>query len=104
MELEREIYVGELRRWRDAVLPLFAAVGGMLVPAAIYYMVTSDTPFVGGVGIPMATDIAFAIGILSLLGGRVPPALKIFLVALAVIDDLGAILVIAIFYARANRL
>ena len=99
LELEREIYVGELRRWHDAVLPLFAAVGGMLVPAAIYYMVTSDTPFVGGVGIPMATDIAFAIGILSLLGGRVPPVLKIFLVALAVIDDLGAILVIAIFYA-----
>jgi len=99
LELEREIYVGELRRWRDAVLPLFAAVGGMLVPAAIYYMITSGTPYVGGVGIPMATDIAFAIGILSLLGNRVPAVLKVFLVALAVIDDLGAILVIAIFYA-----
>lgn len=99
LELEREIYVGELRRWHDAVLPLFAAVGGMLVPAAIYYIVTSNTAFARGVGIPMATDIAFAIAILSLLGSRVPAVLKVFLVALAVIDDLGAILVIAIFYA-----
>lgn len=99
LELEREIYVGELRRFRDAVLPVFAAVGGMLVPAAIYYMVSSGTPFVDGVGIPMATDIAFAVGILSLLGNRVPSALKVFLVALAVIDDLGSILVIAVFYA-----
>lgn len=99
LELEHEIYVGKLRRFRDAILPVIAALGGMLVPAAVYYMFTASTPYVSGVGIPMATDVAFAIAILSLLGKRVPTVVKIFLVALAVIDDLGSILVIAIFYA-----
>lgn len=99
LELEHEIYVGKLRRFRDAILPILAALGGMLVPATIYYMFTASTPYTSGVGIPMATDIAFAVAVLSLLGKRVPPVVKVFLVALAVIDDLGAVLVIAIFYA-----
>ncbi len=99
LELEHEIYVGKLRRFRDAILPILAALGGMLVPAATYYMFTASTPYTSGVGIPMATDIAFAVAVLSLLGKRVPPVVKVFLVALAVIDDLGAVLVIAIFYA-----
>ena len=99
LELEHEIYVGKLRRFRDAILPILAALGGMLVPAAIYYMFTASTPYTSGVGIPMATDIAFAVAVLSLFGKRVPSVVKIFLVALAVIDDLGAVLVIAIFYA-----
>jgi Na+:H+ antiporter, NhaA family len=97
LELEREVYIGELSDWRRALLPILAAVGGMLVPAVIYTTFNSGEN-VRGFGVPMATDIAFAIGVLSLLGNRVPLALKIFLTALAVIDDLGAILVIAIFY------
>lgn len=100
LELEREIYAGELSDFKSALLPIIAALGGMLVPAAIHYSMNAGTPTQGGAGIPMATDIAFAIGILSLLGNRVPLALKIFLTALAVIDDLGAILIIAIFYSR----
>ena len=99
LELEREIYVGELRRFRNAILPIIAALGGMLVPSVCYYFFTSFTPFTSGIGIPMATDIAFAVGILSLFGKRVPAVLKIFLVALTIIDDLGSIVVIAIFYA-----
>lgn len=99
LELEHEIYVGKLRRFRDAILPILAALGGMLVPAAVYYMFTASTPYTSGVGIPMATDIAFAVAVLSLFGKRVPVVVKVFLVALAVIDDLGAVLVIAIFYA-----
>ncbi len=98
LELEREIYIGELSNIKNASLPIIGALGGMVVPAAIYLMINHGTPTQAGAGIPMATDIAFAIGILSLLGNRVPVALKIFLTALAVIDDLGAILVIAIFY------
>lgn len=98
LELEREIYRGELSDFRKASLPIFAAAGGMLIPAGIYLVMNLGTPYQDGVGIPMATDIAFAIGILSLLGNRVPPALKIFLTALAVIDDLGAIVIIAVFY------
>lgn len=98
LELEREIYKGELSNLKTAALPLFGALGGMVVPAGIYLAFNSGTPFQSGFGIPMATDIAFAIGILSLVGSRVPMALKIFLTALAVIDDLGAILVIAFFY------
>lgn len=98
LELEREIYVGELSSIKDASLPAFGALGGMLVPAGIFLALNYGTDTQAGAGIPMATDIAFAIGILSLLGNRVPLSLKVFLTALAVIDDLGAILVIAFFY------
>lgn len=100
LELEREIYKGELSDIKSALLPVFAAAGGMLVPAGIYLLFNYGTPEQPGAGIPMATDIAFAIGILSLLGKRVPISIKIFLTALAVIDDLGAILVIAFFYSK----
>jgi len=98
LELEREIYQGELSHLKKASLPIFAALGGMIVPASIFLLLNIGTSTQSGAGIPMATDIAFAIGILSLLGNRVPLSLKIFLTALAVIDDLGAILVIALFY------
>lgn len=98
LELKREISVGELSSFKKASLPIFGAIGGMLVPALIYVAFNYGKPTISGFGIPMATDIAFAIGILSLLGNRVPLALKVFLMALAVIDDLGAILIIAFFY------
>jgi NhaA family Na+:H+ antiporter len=98
LELEREIYIGELSNLRQSMLPVFAAIGGMLFPAVIHMMLNYGTTTQNGAGIPMATDIAFALGVLSLLGSRIPSALKVFLTALAVIDDLGAILVIAIFY------
>ena len=100
LELEREIYNGELSNIKDALLPLFAALGGMVVPAGIFLLFNYGTETQSGAGISMATDIAFALGILSLLGNRVPIALKIFLTALAVIDDLGAIIIIAIFYTK----
>ncbi|HLP49838.1 MAG TPA: Na+/H+ antiporter NhaA [Chitinophagales bacterium] len=98
LELEREIYAGELSSIKKASLPAFAALGGMLVPAGLFLLLNYGTSTQAGAGIPMATDIAFAIGILALVGNRVPPALKVFLTALAVIDDLGAILIIALFY------
>jgi NhaA family Na+:H+ antiporter len=98
LELEREIYQGELSSLKNASLPLFSALGGMLVPAGLFLLFNFGTSTQAGAGIPMATDIAFAIGILSLLGNRVPVSLKILLTALAVIDDLGAIIVIALFY------
>lgn len=98
LELEREIYHGELSNIKNASLPIFGAIGGMLIPAGLFLLFNFGTDTQSGAGIPMATDIAFAIGILSLLGNRVPTTLKIFLTALAVIDDLGAIIVIAIFY------
>lgn len=104
LELEREVYIGELSKIKDAALPLAGALGGMLVPALLFVVFNHNTPTHKGYGIPMATDIAFAIGILSLLGKRVPVALKVFLTALAVIDDLGAILMIAIFYTDSLQL
>lgn len=98
LELEREIYDGELSNIKNAALPIFGALGGMLIPAGIFLALNFGTITQNGAGIPMATDIAFAIGILSLLGNRVPASLKVFLTALAVIDDLGALIVIAVFY------
>lgn len=98
LELIQEIYEGELSNVKRAMLPISGALGGMLIPAGIYLALNYGTPTQSGFGIPMATDIAFALGILSLLGNRVPTSLKVFLTALAVIDDLGAIIVIAIFY------
>jgi Na+:H+ antiporter, NhaA family len=98
LELEREVYKGELSKIKQASLPVVAALGGMIVPAGIFLAFNFGTSTQSGAGIPMATDIAFAIGILSLLGNRVPTSLKVLLTALAVIDDLGAIVVIAVFY------
>lgn len=100
LELEREVYQGELSNIKNALLPIFGALGGMLVPAGLFLLLNYGTATQSGAGIPMATDIAFALGILSLLGKKVPTSLKVFLTALAVIDDLGAILVIAIFYTK----
>jgi Na+:H+ antiporter, NhaA family len=100
LELEREIYKGELSNIKDALLPIFGATGGIIVPAGLFMLFNFGTETQSGAGIPMATDIAFALGILSLLGNRVPTSLKIFLTALAVIDDLGAIIIIAIFYTK----
>ena len=98
LEIKRELVTGELRRFRAALLPAAAALGGMIVPAAIYMAMNGSGEGRAGWGIPMATDIAFAVGVVSLLGNRVPAALKVFLLTLAIIDDIGAILVIAVFY------
>lgn len=99
MEIRRELHHGELSEIRRAVLPVAAALGGMLAPAALYLLLAGAPPTRSGWGVPMATDIAFAVGVLALLGKRVPPALRVLLLALAVIDDLGAIVVIALFYS-----
>ncbi len=98
LEIRRELVAGELRDRRTAALPVIAALGGMVVPAMIYAAVNAGHPGARGWGIPMATDIAFAVGVVSLLGRRVPPALTVFLLTAAVVDDLGAIAVIAVFY------
>ncbi|TWP25090.1 Na+/H+ antiporter NhaA [Apibacter muscae] len=100
LELAREIYIGELSNVKQALLPIMAALGGILIPAGIYAYFNYNTETASGTGIPMATDIAFALGVLSLLGKRIPLALRVFLTALAVIDDLGAIIVIALFYTQ----
>lgn len=100
LEIERELYVGEFATMQQALLPIVAAVGGMAVPALMHFAFNAGTETQAGFGIPMATDIAFTLGILSLAGNRVPTSLKIFLTALAIIDDLGAIAVIALFYSK----
>lgn len=99
LEIKREVLVGELSSMRKASLPIFAAIGGMVFPALLFVLLQSGKPGAEGWGIPMATDIAFSLGILSLLGKRVPLSMKIFLTAFAIVDDIGAVLVIAIFYS-----
>ncbi|KYH07863.1 sodium:proton antiporter [Chryseobacterium cucumeris] len=100
LEIKRELVEGELSSFKNASLPIFAAVGGMLVPAVIYSIFNTGTEYSNGWGIPMATDIAFSLAIISMLGKKIPNSIKIFLAALAIVDDLGAILVIAIFYTE----
>ena len=100
LEIKRELVEGELSSFKNASLPIFAAIGGMVVPAVIYSIFNCGTEYSNGWGIPMATDIAFSLAIISMLGKKVPVSLKIFLTALAIVDDLGAILVIAIFYTE----
>ena len=100
LEVERELYVGELADFKKAILPFAGAVGGICIPALIHFMLNSGTATQPGFAIPMATDIAFALGILALAGNKVPLAVKVFLTALAIIDDIGAIIVIAFFYTK----
>jgi NhaA family Na+:H+ antiporter len=103
LEIKRELAVGELRSWRIAALPAFAALGGMVVPAVLYTAVNLGQEGAGGWGIPMATDIAFALGVLALLGSRIKPSLRLFLLTLAIVDDIGVIVVIAAFYSDGIR-
>lgn len=98
LELERELYSGELSDFQNALLPIFAAIGGIVAPALIHFSFNAGTPTQVGIGIPMATDIAFALGVLAILGNRIPASLKVFVVAFAVIDDLSAVVIIAAFY------
>ena len=100
LEVKREILIGELSDFRQALLPIGAALGGMIVPASFYLLFNQSGPAVDGWGIPMATDIAFAIGIVALLGSRIPKPLVAMLLALAIVDDIGAVLVIAVFYTE----
>jgi len=100
LEIKRELLEGELSSIKSASLPVIAALGGMLIPAGLYFVINRNQPTAAGWGIPMATDIAFALAIIAMLGKNVPASLKIFLAALAIVDDLGAILVIAIFYTN----
>ncbi|HEY3307404.1 MAG TPA: Na+/H+ antiporter NhaA [Desulfuromonadaceae bacterium] len=100
LEIERELYVGELSNPKNASLPIIAAIGGMAMPALLHFLLNQGTETQSGAGIPMATDIAYALGVLALLGNKVPMSLRIFLAALAIIDDLGAIIVIGLFYVK----
>ena len=101
MEVKRELFEGSLSSYQKAVFPAVAALGGMIVPALVYWFINQNSPeYQQGWAIPMATDIAFALGIVALLSKQVPPALKVFLLALAIIDDLGAIIVIALFFSH----
>lgn len=99
LEIKREVLVGELASFKQALLPIVAAIGGMIVPVVIFYILSAGTHYSGGAAIPMATDIAFSLGVLAMLGSRVPISLKIFLTTLAVVDDIGGIIVIAAFYS-----
>ncbi|MDE5684443.1 MAG: Na+/H+ antiporter NhaA [Muribaculaceae bacterium] len=99
LEIKREVLVGELSSFKQALLPIIGAVGGMVVPVLVYYTMSRGTAYAGGAAIPMATDIAFSLGVLAMLGKRVPMSLKIFLTTLAVVDDIGGIIVIAAFYS-----
>ncbi|MBM3496183.1 MAG: Na+/H+ antiporter NhaA [Armatimonadetes bacterium] len=104
LEIKREVVAGELASPKRAALPIAAALGGMAVPALIFTALNVGTPSQRGWGVPMATDIAFALGVLALLGRRVPTSLKVFLAALAIADDMGAVAVIAVFYSEAIAL
>jgi NhaA family Na+:H+ antiporter len=100
LEIKRELVSGELSNRKTAALPLYAAIGGMIVPAAIYALTNAGLPSFSGWGIPMATDIAFVFGVVTLLGKRIPVSVRVFLLALAIVDDIGAVIVIALFYTR----
>ncbi len=99
LEIKREILVGELSSFKQALLPIMGAIGGMIFPVVLYLALSAGTDYAGGAAIPMATDIAFSLGVLAMLGSRVPASLKIFLTTLAVVDDIGGIIVIAVFYS-----
>jgi NhaA family Na+:H+ antiporter len=100
LEVERELYIGELASFKKAILPVAAAIGGICIPALVHFLLNRGTATQAGFAIPMATDIAFALGILALAGNKVPTSVKVFLTALAIIDDIGAIIVIALFYTK----